>query len=356
MSITPSQDFGRNDVDRELISALHARRWTEALQKLKEASLDDSGRARLDLAVATSTQIGRALIEEGRRLSSLLKDEGIDSRVVEGAARIDGTVELVLAPADVPRAVSLFKTRRLRSPKELSAGALVALPRSQTELALAPEKSSPITRLVLRWGDKTSRRGPLGVLNPSVADLAAVSLPAYAWWAYWGIRPVRLVGRKARRSRESSGSAPFVATPTELIAPLLGLVGLDADDLVADLGCGDGRILISAVETFGCRGVGIESDPALASLARGRVAAAGLTGQITIETGDAIDIDFSSVSVVFVFLPASMAARLIPRVLKLLPDGARVVAHEQNAVAWVIQPTHSELVIHPAGITVAYTW
>lgn len=80
-------------------------------------------------------------------------------------------------------------------------------------------------------------------------------------------------------------------TPDDIVAEMLGLMDLTSSDVLADLGCGDGRILIEAATRYGCRGVGVEIDSDRADDARREVADAGLSDQITIITGDVRDFD-----------------------------------------------------------------
>ncbi len=352
---TSGKVAGKDGVDRALISALHSRRWSEAIDELRRENLDTHGRDRLDEAVSVTGVISKSLVDEGIKLTYQLREAGISARAVSGSSRIDGTVEVVVGPAEVGGTIVLLGALGFHPQKKMSPGAIRALPRSSSELVFVPD-DSPITRLIVRWGDKRGRSRPLAALEPSLGDLASVRLPGFAWWAYWPIRLLRVARRMLLPRRYSSGSAPYVATPNDLIVPLLERVGVGSNDVVADLGCGDGRILISAVSEFGCRGIGVESDESLAALARQRVLEAGLSEKVAIESGDALSVDFSAVSVVFVFLPAAMAAKIIPQVLERLPDRARILAHEQGAVNWPVEPTDSQLVIHPAGVTVAHIW
>lgn len=87
--------------------------------------------------------------------------------------------------------------------------------------------------------------------------------------------------------RGTSLPAAQQPTPDEVIDQTLELLRLTDQDVLADIGCGDGRVLISAARQYGCRGVGVEIDPAMAETARRRVAEAGMSDRITIVTGDA---------------------------------------------------------------------
>lgn len=345
---------GREEVDRALIAGLHSRRWFEAIDEIGRLNLDSDGRDRLAEAKFTTDRISQTLLEEQRRLSDHLGGSGIGAQAVSRSGRVDATVEISLAQAEVGKAIAVLDSLGFRPQREMSLGAISALARSSSELVLVPD-NSPITRLIVRWDQKRRRTGLGGALKPSSGDLASVPLPEFAWWAYWPIHLARIAGRVFKRA-PSSGSAPYVATPNDLIVPLLERVGVGPDDKVADLGCGDGRILIAAVAEFGCLGIGVESDERLAASAVMRIDDAGFSEKIELHVGDALGLDFSDVSVVFIFLPTTMAARIIPQLLEMLPDGARILAHEQHAVNWPVEPTESQLVIDPAGVTVAHIW
>ncbi|MDH4076948.1 MAG: methyltransferase domain-containing protein, partial [Acidimicrobiia bacterium] len=159
----------------------------------------------------------------------------------------------------------------------------------------------------------------------------------------------------------------FLGTPAGLINDILTLAEPTADDLVLDIGCGDGRVLVEAARRFGCRARGIEIDPGLASAARARVAEAGLADRIEIVEADAGATDpadlvcagADAATLVFLFLPPAAAAALLPPVLAALPPGGRVLAHEQLAASWPVPPIRSRLVLAEgadAGVTVAHVF
>lgn len=104
-------------------------------------------------------------------------------------------------------------------------------------------------------------------------------------------------------------------TPYEQIDAAIRALDLTPTDTLADLGCGDGRVLIAAVRASGCRGIGVEIDPHKAEQARKAVDRAGLTAQITIVTGDACEFDLTTngVTVVFVYLWEDLLKKLSPK-------------------------------------------
>src|SRR5262249_48957076 len=98
--------------------------------------------------------------------------------------------------------------------------------------------------------------------------------------------------------------APFVPTPSQVGRRVLTMAEVSATDVVYDLGCGDGRLVILAAKRFGARAVGLERDPGLVRAARARVRAAGLEGQVRIEQQDALRADVREATVVTLFLNA----------------------------------------------------
>ncbi len=212
------------------------------------------------------------------------------------------------------------------------------------------------TRVHLIWDDRPSTAG-VGRqrVTPTKADLTSVDLPASAWPLYHGIRPLRLLNDR-RKGRSAGGDlGVFLGTPAPMIASILSLAEPTSDDLVFDIGCGDGRVLIEAVRTFNCDAVGIEQNPALVSMANDKVAEAGLAHRIKIIHGDAATVDLSTATIAFLFLPAETTAALLPEVLDQLPTGGRVIAHEQLRTPWPLPPDQTRFIAE-GGLTIAYLW
>ncbi len=105
---------------------------------------------------------------------------------------------------------------------------------------------------------------------------------------------------------------PFVPTPHAVVDAMLAAVRPTRSDVLYDLGCGDGRILIAAARDYGCRAVGIEINPETAELARENVRAAGLEGKIVVRTGDALKFNLDGATVVTMYLYVDTMERLVP--------------------------------------------
>ncbi|MFT6292859.1 MAG: tRNA A58 N-methylase Trm61 [Ilumatobacter sp.] len=139
---------------------------------------------------------------------------------------------------------------------------------------------------------------------------------------------------------------------------LFDLAKISADDVVIDIGCGDGRLVSAAATQFGCRGIGVERDGDLVELARERVRSFGVEDLITIEHGDARSIDLSDVTVALVFLPMDVVPDVVTETLAALSPGARLVIHEQTPLPanLGVPPERSVAVIAHDAITIAHRW
>lgn len=119
----------------------------------------------------------------------------------------------------------------------------------------------------------------------------------------------------------------FVPTPQDIVDKMLELAKVTRADIVYDLGSGDGRIVITAAKTYGCRATGYELDQELAALSRNEAEAAGVASLVGIENADLFTADLRDASVVAVYLLPTQLERLIPQLQRLKP-GARVVSHQ----------------------------
>jgi SAM-dependent methyltransferase len=131
-------------------------------------------------------------------------------------------------------------------------------------------------------------------------------------------------GPKPQPGREAD--AVFVPTPQDVVEKMLELAKVKRTDVVYDLGCGDGRIVVTAARKYGCKAVGYEIDPELVKLARENVAKADLGRLVTIEKKDLFTADLSGADVIALYLLPRMNARLLPQ-LEKLKAGSRIVSH-----------------------------
>src|SRR5688572_20540394 len=125
----------------------------------------------------------------------------------------------------------------------------------------------------------------------------------------------------------------FTPTRHGIADAMLQLAAVTAQDVVYDLGAGDGRIPIIAAQKYGARGVGIEIDPRLVERARQNAREAGVADRVTFIQADLFTTDFSAATVVALYLTARLNARLEPKLRQLAP-GARIVTHQFPIGAW----------------------
>ncbi len=128
--------------------------------------------------------------------------------------------------------------------------------------------------------------------------------------------------------------APFVPTPVEVAEKMLAMAKVSSSDLLYDLGCGDGRIVILAAQKYGARGVGVDIDPQRIQEARNEAKLARVESLVTFRVEDAMKTDFSRATVVTLYLLPESNALLKPRLESLLKRGTRVVSHNYSIEGW----------------------
>jgi len=141
-------------------------------------------------------------------------------------------------------------------------------------------------------------------------------------------------------AQEKAPDAPFVPTPMPVVERMLELAKVSKDDVVFDLGSGDGRMVITAAQRYGARGVGVEINPVWVRYARRDAEQAGVTERVTFRIEDLFAIDLREATVVTLYLLPWMNRKLAPRFRAELKPGARIVSHEYGIGDW--PPDHSE--------------
>ncbi len=121
--------------------------------------------------------------------------------------------------------------------------------------------------------------------------------------------------------------APYVPTPQDVVERMLALAGVTRTDIVYDLGCGDGRIPITAARKYGAHGVGVDIDPQRIEESRANARAAGVESLVEFRLQDAMEVDVSPATVVTLYLLSSSNAKLRPILTRQLRPGARIVSH-----------------------------
>jgi SAM-dependent methyltransferase len=333
--------------------------WARAVDDDPAASADERQLAARGRAACT--RIGGAVHAEHRRLVDVLAEHGITSPM-PGEAVPTQRHELVLRIGvdDLDPAVEALESEGYTAQVELSDGAGESRRRTSGDLVL--RRSDETTTVVrLRWREP-STPGRLGrALRPTFADWVSVPLPRSLWWAYPLVRVGRLAAARVGLDRRDHALLePFLVTPSSLLEPLFDAADIGTDDVVVDLGCGDGRIVVEAARSRGCRAIGIEQSPDLARAARQRVTSSGQDALVTIVEGDGLDDGLrdtlATATVVFLFLPTGIARRVVPALLERLTPGSRITLHEQSPLPAGLSPDTSEVLVGEDALTVAHHW
>ena len=141
-------------------------------------------------------------------------------------------------------------------------------------------------------------------------------------------------GCRVAREHFAGPDAPFIPTPEAVSLEMLKVAAVTDQDVVFDLGSGDGRVVIAAARDFGARGVGVEIDPTLVSQSRDAARAAGVASRVTFLWQDLFATDLTAASVVTLYLAEEVNLRLRPKLLRELPPGTRVVSHDFDMGDW----------------------
>ncbi len=128
--------------------------------------------------------------------------------------------------------------------------------------------------------------------------------------------------------------APYVTTPLPVVDAMLKLARTRKSDVVYDLGCGDGRIVIAAAKRYGARGVGIDVDPERILEARANAKREGVESLVRFRAQNVYDVDFREATVVAMYLLPDMHRKLSPKLQQNLRPGARIVTHTFDLGDW----------------------
>ncbi len=129
-------------------------------------------------------------------------------------------------------------------------------------------------------------------------------------------------------------AGPYVPTPWVIVEEMLKLAGIRGEDVVYDLGSGDGRLVITAAKRFGARGVGVELQTELVEMARIAAKHEGVADRVKFVQGDLFETDIKDASVVMLYLLPRFVTRLVPRLRAELRPGTRIVSHDYPLAPW----------------------
>jgi SAM-dependent methyltransferase len=164
-----------------------------------------------------------------------------------------------------------------------------------------------------------------------------------------------LAGQTVQKRPDAPQLAPYVPTPSEVVERMLQLGQVGKNDVIYDLGCGDGRIPIAAAKRFGARGVGVDIDPQRIAEANANAKKEGVTQLVSFKLQDALTTDVSEATVVTLYLLSASNLKLRPILTKQLRPGARIVSHAFSMGDW--QPDKVDTFVDTSGTTrTLYLW
>jgi hypothetical protein len=162
------------------------------------------------------------------------------------------------------------------------------------------------------------------------------------------------LGPAADEHRGTSSAYGYEGTPPSVVPAMIQLAGISSEDVVYEPGCGDARLVIAAVKAGARKGLGVDIDPDLAEVAYAEVKAAGMADRIEIRWGNALEIDMSGTTVVFLFMGEAFNLVMRPLLWQQLPVGARVVSNDFPMGDW--KPDRTLRVDTPSRSYVLYLW
>jgi hypothetical protein len=173
---------------------------------------------------------------------------------------------------------------------------------------------------------------------PTDEDWARQPLPTFLIPLYAILRPFALLKRSGRANRDSRVGVDlgrYEPVEEDFVGPLLKLANVGPSDVVYDLGCGDGRIVIAAAKQFGAQAVGVDIDPRRIAEAKRNAREEGVQDQVRFLLQDAQEVDLSKATVVTLFLSWSANYKLRPLLQSRLPRGAKIVSVSHDMGDWI---------------------
>ena len=153
---------------------------------------------------------------------------------------------------------------------------------------------------------------------------------------------------------DKNPEVPYVPTHERIVDEMLKIANVGKNDVLYDLGSGDGRIPITAAKRFGTRGVGVDIDPDRVREARANATSAGVSDRVKFFQQDLFDTDIKGATVVTLYLLPDVNLRLRPKLLSDLKPGTRVVSHNYDMGDW--KPLKTVTVKLPEGEHTVYFW
>jgi cyclopropane fatty-acyl-phospholipid synthase-like methyltransferase len=171
-------------------------------------------------------------------------------------------------------------------------------------------------------------------VNLLLLFVVAVTLAASGAMAQGTSQPAKKAGNNAPKKELRKPDIHYVPTPQEVVDEMLRMADVKKDDIIYDLGCGDGRIVITAAKRYGARGIGIDIDPERIKESEENARAAGVTDKVKFRLDDIFEADFKEATVVTLYLLDRLNEQLRPKLLRDLKPGTRIVSHAFRMGDW----------------------
>ncbi len=164
-------------------------------------------------------------------------------------------------------------------------------------------------------------------------------------------------------SQDRKLDVPYEPSSEDVVLTMLEMADIGGNDIVYDLGCGDGRIVIAASQKTGARGVGVDLDPERIKESRENARQAGVLDRVQFFEGDLFQTDFSKATVLMLYLYPEVNLRLRPKIFQELKPGTRVLSHSHDMGTWEPDQTRTAPGGHrihfwvvPANVTGTWKW
>jgi SAM-dependent methyltransferase len=187
-------------------------------------------------------------------------------------------------------------------------------------------------------GEFGLRRGPIAGILGGMDRRHVLTLTALLLSSALGLAAAQA---PQTRRPDAPNLAPYVPTPQEVVDRMLALAKVTKDDVLIDLGCGDGRIPITAAKAFGARGIGVDIDPQRIAEANANARREGVAHLVTFKLENALTTDVSTATVVTTYLLSASNLKLRPVLTRALKPGTRIVAHNYGFGDWVPEKTET---------------
>jgi len=333
MTIELSQNIDVSDLERIMLDAIPDQRLVEVLEPFlaTDQTLNTPAQELAQQAISTCKAISNRMLGVQDQIIAALIDAGIKAGQTGDIARTNAlqfhSTGVMIHRDDLLEAIDVIQELDFRTSIDLTAARISVLKQTASQISFY-RFDDVTTRLVLQFSTEPPTLLPTK-FRPTTADLASISLPGPLSWFYYTIKPVRVTWERLLSKRSAHHEIDFLGTPLELIEPMLSRLNLTKDDVLVDLGCGDGRILTVLAEKFGCRAIGVEHNAQLAGRAQKAARQSPANDLIEVRQGDASTADLAEATVIFMFLPTGLIAKILPSIKAQIESGVTVVMHEQ---------------------------